>query len=1081
MLGKIIRFEMWARLKQPITLLFFLMLVFQGIWFTVGNYDYFSNDNTYMNGAALFYKQFAGVGILLIIVVAIVTGTVLHKDIQYKSAGIFYSLPINEKQFFLGRFLSALLINVMISVGIFVGMLLTPYAGIGTPDKFGAMPWGPMFHGFLILTVSNLLMMTMVSFSMLVFFKKMAAGYLGIFALVMVFLVSESTSHNANNLLAYELIDPFAYIYTAHQMDTLPSNAKNYSYLVLNSTFLLNRSIWLGGTFVLFLLAYRRFSFKYFIVTKSKGKKTLFDRIEENKRIKVNMPAVKQIFSTGEFLRKLWRLSVLELRNVIRPVNFKIIMGILALMFFLQNIMWNATFYLGPTQPLTSTMTYVRLTSGFYIMIILMIWAGELFFRDKTVNIWQIKDALPVPVWISQLSKFVAMSVVALIMALVILSCGILAQMLQGGWQEIDLVQYADDLLGYKWGWITFIMYIALVFFVAGLTGNRFLTHVLCVGYYLFNIISFDMGIMEEVRFGFGLVPGVEDFSEMNGYGIFGVASGWYFLTWLVFTIVLILLGIHFWKRGTSLNFMKKLTFQTNQLNLSAKGMVLLSLIAFFFLQSFIVKQVNENGNFQTERMEKLDDANYEKRYKWIESKPQPKLSGIDLNVDLFPELRKADYRATMQFTNMTNDKVDSLYLYHDDFIEFEEIKWNGRPVVTTWHDEAFGQLVLPISMDTAETGVLSVKGIKKYVGFSQSDAQEDLAFNGLFINVKDLVPNIGYNADRELDKNRDRKNHELPKIPSRMAFLDDEKALTENTFAPNAVNLSGTFIVSTSAEQQPVMPGKTIKSWSENGRNYTEFKINTPSPFDWHIASGDYESHTFETSQVDAAILYKKEHYYNVGLYEKASSVAISFVNEKLGLYPHAELRIIEIPFYHEELHAYPNVIAIPEVDGWYADTTGLSERAYITFSVASQVISQWLFQNIQIANVQGADMLREALPGALALEVVKSMLGNEAVDGLLEKKKNFYGKERGNEPNQEPPLIYADGMAYLEANKGTIALYALSKKLGSDQFMAALNKWIAMNDGSLVHFKSLYDGLFEQVALQGRPQVKKDFEMVL
>ena len=102
---------------------------------------------------------------LLIIVIAIITGTVLYKDIQFKSAGIFYTLPINEKKFFLGRFLSAFLVNVIIGAGIFVGMSLVPYSGIGAPDKFGPTPWGQMVHGFFLLTAGNLLMLTMVCFA----------------------------------------------------------------------------------------------------------------------------------------------------------------------------------------------------------------------------------------------------------------------------------------------------------------------------------------------------------------------------------------------------------------------------------------------------------------------------------------------------------------------------------------------------------------------------------------------------------------------------------------------------------------------------------------------------------------------------------------------------------------------------------------------------------------------------------------------------------------------------------------------------------------------------------------------------
>ena len=1083
MIAKIIRFELWARFKQPMTLLFFLMLVFQGIWYTQGSYEYYVNDATLMNGAALFYKNFAGGGMLLVIVIALITGTVLYKDIQYHTAEFIYATPIKEKQFFLGRFLSAYVINVIIGFGILVGMALTPYSGIGSPDKFGPMPWGQMFHGFFTLTAPNLLILTMVCFSVIVYFKKMAAGYLSIFVLVMLFLVAESTKDNSANLIAYLIIDPFAYVYTSAQMDALPADQKNTGFLTFNSIFYLNRFIWVGGSLLFFFLAYRKFSFKAFINASGKSKKKIIANLKPSTFGKITVPTVSLNFSVSEFIRKFWRLATLEFKNVVRPINFKIILSILALMFFLQNVMWNATYYLGPSQPLTSTMTFVRLPMGFFIMMLLMIWAGELFFKDRISNIWQITDALPVPIWVTTLSKFVAMSGVALVTAMVVILCGILAQLIMGGWQEIDLFRYADDLLGYKWGWLTYLLNIALVFFLAGLTGNRFLTHILGVGYYFFNIISFDQGIMEELRFGYALTPGVEDFSDVNGYGIWTMASWWYFLLWSALAAVFILLGIHFWKRGSALNFTRKLAFKTSQLNLYGKGLVVLCLVAFFFLQSFIVREVNVKGNFKTEKQETIDDANYEKKYKWIESRPQPKLTGLDLNLELFPEDRKASYQANMQLSNPHLVSIDTLYLNYDNFIEYQEIKWNDMVVEAAWKDDGLNQMALPIRMDSSEAGSLTIIAGKQYIGFTQSGEapQPDLTFNGLFMNSKDIIPNIGYDSERELDQNRDREEYDLEKIKSRMASPDDSVLLNEDVFTNYADWIGGEITISTAEDQRAIAPGKLVKTWKESSRNYYQFELGNKSPYEWYFGSSKYDSHDFEAENVQVSLLYKPVHDYNLKLYENAARQSLSFINRHLGAYPFSEVHIAEIPFYQEERYAYPNGIAISEKEGWYADTTGIAERAYLTFTMASQLIGQWLYQNVKIGNVQGADMLKVALPEALALEVVKLTYGDEAVAVILEKKQSFYSKEKGNEPNQEPPLIYADGAEYLEGNKGVIALNELIETVGFESFTLTLKDWIGRKGDSYSHFKGLYELLHSKLESGDKERITQAFEEVI
>ena len=1081
MISKILKFELRARFKQPMTLLFFLMLAFQGIWYTQGNYEYYVNDATLMNGATLFYKNFAGGGIILIVIIAIITGTVLYKDIQYKSADIIYTLPINEKRFFLGRFFSAFLINVILGIGMFVGMALVPYSGIGTPDKFGPTPWGQMTHGFLLLTVTNLFMLTVVCFASLVIFKRMAAGYLSTFAFVMLFLVAENTSSNAANINLVKLVDPFAYVYTTQVLDALPADAKNTSYLPLEPAYFLNRFIWIGGSLLLFLLAYRKFSFKQFITALStKSRKGIIEVRDPSTKKSITIPKVKLTFSPVEYIQKFWRLSALELRNVVRPVNFKIILGILGLMFFLQNIMWNATYYLGPTQPLTSSMTLARLTMGVFIMMLLMIWAGELFFKDKTSNIWQITDSLPLPVWVSQLSKFIAMCGVALIMALTIIACGMLGQILLGGWKEIDLALYANDVLGYKWGWLTYILNIAFVFFLAGLTGNRFLTHILGVGYYFFNIVSFDMGIMEELRFGYALTPGIEDYSEMNGYGIWALASFWYFIMWAALGAVFVLLGIHFWRRGTSLNFMKKLAFQTNQINWSGKFVALICIAGFFFLQSFIVRQVNDKGNFETDAMAILKDATYEQRYKWIEEVPQPKINGVNLSLDLFPEERKAVYQADMKLINLYPISIDTLYLNTAEFVDIKEILWNNQAVDIAWKDTEMDILAIANKLDSAEVVTLTVSAGKRYTGFTQSDAQPDLAFNGLFMGVRDILPTIGYDADRELDKNRERADHGLEKINSRMASVEDSTALMQDALSPDALRFNGKITVSTSEGQTVVAPGVLKNAWKKDQRNHFEYELETISPYEWYFGSAAFEKIKFQTGTIPVEIFYKKGHAYNLPLYQKSVQLSIDFINEQLGDYPFSELRLMEIPFYQNEQYVFPNGIAISEKEGWIADSSGMEEKAYIMFSTATQIIRHWLYQNIHIGNVQGADMLKVALPEALALQIVNDHYGEDAVNGLLKKKKDAYGKERGNEPNVEPPLVYADGIDYLEKNKGTIVMYNLSQKLGFGDFNKELVTVIKEFRQQPVQFGLLYRSWKTKLLESEVNEIAEDFEKV-
>ena len=1085
MLFKIIQFEVLARFKRPMSALLLLLMAFQAVWFTQGSFEHYANESTLMNGSALFYRNFAGGGLVMTMIIAIITGTVLFKDIQFKSASLLYTTPVHEKGFFLGRFLAAYIINIVMSAGLILGMALVPFSGIAGPDQLGPTPWAQMMHGFFVLTVPNLFVMTAVCFTALVFFKKMAAGYLSIFAITLTFMVCESVRSNFPNINLLMLIDPSTFIYTTITLDKVNATAKSTAFLQLTELFFINRIIWVGGSALLLLLALRKFSFKYFIDIADKKKRSKDSTIDETQAVyDLPVPLVDLQFSQFDFIKKIGRLSFLEFRNVVRPGNFKVILGLLCIMFLVQSMLANASFYIGEHHPLTSTMTLTRVTQGVFLMLLLMIWTGELLFKDKTLNIWQLNDIAPVPTWVTHSSKFIAMCGVALVMALTMIACGMLTQILLGAPHEIDLALYAEDMLMHKWGWLTYILNIAFVFFVAGITGNRFATHIFSVGYYIFNLVSIEYKIIDQLRFTYSVVPGVEDFSEISGYGIWNLASFWFFIMWSTMAVVFMLLGIHFWRRGAEINLLRKFSFKGGQLNPYGKIVVALCLVAFFTLQSFIIRKVNVPGNYESEESLNRKDSEYETSYRRIQPLPHPKITGIDLQLDFFPNDRRASYSATMKLTNFNTASVDTLYLNSAKFAAIQTVEWNGKPLPTHWHDERLAISAYILHLLPSDSGTLLVKGERKYIGFTQrgDTPQPELMYNGSFLYARDLLPIIGYNYDRVLKTNRDRRSMGMEMLASRMAPVTDTVALAQDAFAFDAEWLTGTISVSTSEDQTVVAPGKKIRHWKEAGRNYAVYEIEEKSPYEWFFASAEYAVTTTPLSEkVSASIMFKNAHNYNLKLYKQALKSSFQFVESNLGPYPFSEVRLLEIPFYQEKLYSYPNTIAISEKEGWFADTTAMEERSYVFFTAASQLISHWTKQNIRLSNVQGADMLKVALPEALALILIEKHFGKEGVELLLEKKKKAYIIDRGNEPNLEPPLLYADGIDYLESNKGTAALYALSKTIGHRQFVQNVKKWAELNALRNTHFKEFYDFTTEKLDASQLSEIKSLFEEVL
>lgn len=1070
MVSKIFPFELRTRFASPLTWLILLMMCFQGVWYAFAVYDFYVHDQAMINGAGIFYVCLSGGGLILMIIIAMITGMSLYRDIEQRTALFLYAFPIDEKRFFLGKFFGAYAINLLLVFAYVVGMIIMPYLGVESADKFGPVPWLQLVHGYALFGLTNIFLLTAVSYFCVIRFRNMAASYIGIFLLVLVFLVAEAVSGNSPYITALMILDPFGFVYTKEIVDGMSVAEKNSAFLPVGERLLLNRLLWVGIGLLAFTYSYFRFSFRNFIQAAfGSARKTLQDNVvasHDASFTHVAVPHVKRVFSIGEYFRKLWRFALVEFLNVVRPASFRVVLMVIAIMFFLYMVLWNPVYYVGAQVPLTSGMTTTRLHTGFLMIILLMIWSGELFFKDRTTGLWQITDSIPMPSWVMLLSRFVAMCGVALIISLTMLVSGIVAQVGQGFF-VIDWQVYINDLLGFRYGWLTYVLYIGLVFFVAGLTGNRFLTHVVCVGYFIFIMISFDTGIIEQIRYGYALVPGIDDFSELNRYGVFSVASFWYFLLWLSLAISFLLAGIRFWNRGSEKGVFKRVFSLRGELGWGGVAVSLVSLAVFFFLQSFLVAEVNTTRNYVPSGQEDTEAAEYEKRFGEVQFFASPRITAVDLRLDLYPLEQAAKYKVELTLDNPSNEPVEKLYVNADYFTEISSLRMDGRELERLEADKVLGMEVyaLPDAMAPGDVRTLVIDSRRSYPGISQGEPRADLAYNGLFMERP--VPVIGYDSGKELQENNERKANGLDMLDSRMDPVDDPVSLVKHYLATDATLVSGTITVSTPADQTAFAPGLLVKRWEQNGRNHFRYELEKPSPLHWYVGSADYAEEELTVGETKVTLLYKEDHDYNLDLYREALEEGMSYLESHLGTYPYTDLRVAEVPFYQDPFYAFANTIAISEKEGWYGDRNDDDVVSFIRVSVAREMFRQWVLENGLLADVQGVEMLWTALPEALALGLLEQRDGEERVAVILDKKRRKYGKDRGAEPNQEPPLLYADGIGYLEGNKGTLALYHLSRSIGHDRLLRFVREWFGMQEGRPLVFKDFYDYLKSAVVL--------------
>lgn len=1082
MLKKIISFEIVTRIKTPVFYLCLILMMCQALIITKGVYDYYVNEVVLMNSSSILFKNFAGGGMLYIIVIAIITGSVLYRDIEYKTAETLYTFPINDKKFFIGKFLAAFIINILVTSGFVIGMFLLPYSGIAKPEAFGNPPLLQILQGYFLLLLPNIFILTASCFIPLVFTKKITSSYLGITAVTLLFILLEGVSATIKDSTLLQIVEPFTYVYVLEVLKEVPIALKNTTFLPLTATYFINKALWLSMAFIGLGLAYKRFSFAYFIEkTSKKTKESINAQTSEvkEKNIPTTLPKVSVAYSTIANIKRLFRLAKLEFIDMVRPKGFRIVFGIVVLIFFLQNLLYNASYYIGPEQPFTTNMTLNRLVLGVFIIILLLVWTGELLFKEKISNLWQLTDTLPIPVWVRLFSKYIAMSGVALCLSIAIITAGIITQLIQG-YTNFEISLYIEDVLGYKWGWLGYMMLLSLPFFIASITSHRFLTHIISVGIFLFTIIAFDLGVIEDHRYGIlSGIPGLEDYSEISGYGIFSISSFWFACLWSTLTLFFLFASVYFWQRGVKNDWRKKLSFKGEQLNWASKIIALGAVVLFFVLQSFISK--NMEGNFKTLSQQDAEKAKYENKYKRIESYAQPIITHIKANIALYPIERKIKYTTTLKLKNFSNSTIDSLYINLSEFSTITEARISNQAITSAWQDVAqqIYAYKLPNSLEPLETLDFQLKVTKQHQGFSTVDSQEGLVFNGTVL-TRDILPILGYNSDKELNENKKRIAHDLDKIPSKMADYTNTDALSENYFSTDAHHISTDLTISTSINQQIVASGTTVKRWQKENRNYVQMKLTNRPNFLTQITSAELVQKKADINGVSVKLWHKESHTFNTDTYLKAVKYGINFINTHLGAYPYKELNIAEINNYSEAFYSSPNLLLISEKEGWRADTSLEKEESYIYFSVLTQLIKQRLTAVNEIANIQGAEMLLRALPQAIALQAVQEKYSTELVATYLDTKKSSYEKARNNEANTEPALIHADDSDYLEANKGVVALFTLSKTVGFKKFNKEVTNYFNNNIDKPIVFNNLYKELMKSVTDAKKEGLKNTFERV-
>ncbi len=1054
-------FDFKGRLRLLSTWVYFVMYVaIAGFWMAVaggaipGAAVVFGGDKILINGPDALAIGIGALGFTGITVIGSVSGRAIQQDFEARIHDFFFSAPVSKSAYFFGRLLGAYLTLVPVFLSIVIGVLIgTHWPGVDAARILAAPDWQGFLRPYLFIVIPNILWVGGCFFVLAALSRQMAPVYVAGVVMLVGYLFAVDLIGDMENKTLAALIDPSA----ATAVDVLTRYwsvaQKNAQQIPLAGPLLWNRLLWCSLGAVVTVWGYRAFRMES-LPAQVKRRNLEFSADADVVRSATFItPARPADRSSGAFARMLPGLMRMYLREIVRSPRFlTIVLG--GVLLVTGNALTLGSLYGTNTYPLTyKVLDVVSGLFALFVLVVTAIYTGELVWRERDAQTSDIVDSTPAPTWLGFLAKFGVILVLQLLLLGVIMVCSIGVQLAQG-FTRIDLGQYLFELLVIQFPGYLLLAVLALT--VHTLINNKYLGHFIVGVFFLITARLPSLGFENRLYLYDSAPPLV--YSDMNGYGHFLPAVMWFRLYWFCLAVLMLLVSYALWVRGRDTGW--RLRWQAARGMMHRREWALAGAAALCFVGTgaWIYYNTHVVNPYVTRREHLRRQADYERHYKRFAADPQPRITAVDVRVNMFPEQNRAELAGDLSLTNETGQPIRDVYVVYPSRAIVHDMHFG---VTSRLQDEApelgWHHYVLQDALAPGASTAFHFDIDYGARGFGNGGADPVVLGNGTFLNAgldanTTLIPSFGYSEAAELATDRDRRAFGLPLRP-RMHDLDDPVQVRQNALSRDADFIAYRATLCTAPDQLPVTSGYVERDWIEDGRHCIRFAMDAKMADLYSFVSARYavkrDMWHGPAGDVAIEIDYQPGHEYNLERMLSGVKDSLDYYTTHFGPYQHKIVRIIEFPRFSRTdafAESFANTIPFNEAVGFTAkvDDRDPQDVDYPYFVTAHEVAHQWWAHQEAPANVQGAEFITESLAEYSALMVLKHKFGDAKMRRFLKYELDRYLMGRGTEQLQEQPLVRADGAAYVHYQKGALALYALQDAVGETAISAAISAFL-------------------------------------
>lgn len=978
-----------------------------------------------------YFTSLFTLGAVFAIMFFVING--LLRDSTHRMQEIIFSTGVKKYQFFISRFTGVFLFSLLAVSPLLLGMISGTLIVDLDPERLAPISPTLYFWNWLVFVLPNVFICSAFIFTVGLLSKNRMSIYASAFLIYVLYFVCSfyfnspvfagSTPTHTLNLKLAALADPFGISAFMEQSQYLTPLQKNSVWVSLTGNFLLNRLLWIVISFSILGIAYRLFSFRTLNQKKQKATDEIKTQEEITKHI-VYQPVSPSGFGQHAFWHSFFAQTKIGISQLLKSLPFQAILAFITFIIcseFYSSLVEGGS-YSQSLYPVTSILAGSNNAAIFIFGLLLIVfYSGEWVWRERDEGFHLILDATPA----SNASFFWSKASVLLCMPFLFISLEISIAIVFQFMLDYAHIDFHTYLSLYYYQGIPLVFYILLTLFIQTLSPGKYLG--MAISGMVIAVFGTDLsgtlGI-EHPLLRIGYMPSVT-FSDMSG--VHNIASAFHLISshWIIAGLILSILALHGWQRGIAGNFREhiKQLFR----GWTSGKLIPLSLLTLCFLGTSGMIFYKTNVEVEYLSSDSLLDrrAEYERTYKHYQDVHWLYPISISTDVALYPFEKTYSVDAVYTLSNKSDTTISKAL-----FIEKKPItNISLERAFLINHDSTHGifefefsspvfpgdSVKLTFSANGAHTGLYSGR---------------DLVENGSYVHLQDFSPFLGYTSIKEITNKAERKKRGLPEREMAQPSAADFELLQSGF---GRINFETTLSVPES--KTGISVGELKDQWAQNGRNYYQYKTQSPVTPSITYLSADY---TVEQEYYNGISL---EHYYHPGHAFNNTTTMISmkqtldYTEKEFGEYPGNHLRITEIPSYWGfGGFATSGTISMVEDNFYLVDERDTEAFSLVAKRTIHEVAHQWWGHLLTPKNTSGSGLIVEGFAKYTEAVVMEKYYGMPSLYQLSTTANHNYFNGRSYASKAEQPLYLEQGENYMLYGKNYIVMNAVKELIGED-----------------------------------------------